>query len=188
MKKLSPEKRNQLILTMIGTLALVGAIYFFLIGPQKQENYKLDQETNTLRSKLAQINQTIKVADVTAKNATDIEVRLRLAEADVATGDVFAWVFDALRQFKSGYQISIPNIGQPALSEVDLLAGFPYKQISVSLQGTGFYHDIGKFVADLENKFPHMRVVNLSLEPAGDQSSEKLSFRMEIVTLTKTSA
>jgi Tfp pilus assembly protein PilO len=188
MKKISPEKRNQLVLTIIGTLALVGVVYFFLIGPQKLANRQLDQETSALEAKRAQINQTIKVADVTAKNAADVAVRLSQAETDVASGDVFAWVFDTLRQFKSGYHIEIPNIGQPTQTEVDLLAGFPYKQISVSLQGTGNFHDIGKFIADLENKFPHMRVANLSLEPAGDQSSEKLSFRMEIVTLTKTAA
>jgi hypothetical protein len=56
--------------------------------------------------------------------------------------------------------------------------------------GTGYFHDIGKFIADLENKFPHMRVVNLAIDPSNAQGAglEKLSFRMEIVALVKPNA
>ena len=124
MKKLSPEKRNQLILTIVGTLAMVSMVYFFLIGPQKQENGKLDQETQSLQTKLAQINQTIKQADVTAKNAADIAAKLSQAEADMAGGDVFAWVYDTLRQFKSGYHVDIPNIGTAGTGGSGFAGGF----------------------------------------------------------------
>ncbi len=40
-------KRNQLILVIVGTLALIGMVYFFLIGPQNEENHKLTAETST---------------------------------------------------------------------------------------------------------------------------------------------
>ena len=84
--------------------------------------------------------------------------------------------------------MEIPRIGQPAVEEVDLLPGVPYKQARIILSGSGYFHDIGKFLADFENTFPHMRIVNLKIDPytgAAGAGSEKLSFRTEVVVLVK---
>ena len=72
-------------------------------------------------------------------------------------------------------------------SDEEMLPGFPYRQIKFLIVGTGFYHDIGKFIADLENQFPHIRVLNLSIDSVAVQDStpEKLSFRMEVAALLK---
>lgn len=190
MKRLSPAKRKQLILVIIGTLALVGAVYFFMIQPQNAENHKLISDTSAAQIKLQKIKDTIKQSEATAKAATEVSTALSQAETDLATGDLFAWTYNIIRQFKAGYPLDIPTIGQPAQSEVDLISNFPYKQIKFSLTGTGYYQDIGKFVADFENRFPHMQMVNLEIEPTGgiDASKEKLSFRVDIVALIKPNA
>ncbi|HTQ49209.1 MAG TPA: GspMb/PilO family protein, partial [Candidatus Acidoferrales bacterium] len=64
---------------------------------------------------------------------------------------------------------------------------FPFKEIRVTISGTAYYHELGKFLADFENSFPHIRVVNLALEPvnATEAGNEKLSFRMDIIALVK---
>ena len=74
---------------------------------------------------------------------------------------------------------------QLSMGEVDLLPHFPYKQLKVTVGGTAYYHDLGKFIADFENAFPHMRFANLTLEPVGGtgDNSEKLTFRMDIIAL-----
>ena len=70
-----------------------------------------------------------------------------------------------------------------------LLPNFPYKQATLSLAGTAHFHDFGHFLADLENQFPHIRVLNLSLElnqsPAAEDQ-ETVSFKLDLVTLVKT--
>ena len=68
---------------------------------------------------------------------------------------------------------------------MDLLPHFPYKQLKVTVNGTAYYHDLGKFIADFENTYPHARVVNLTIDPAGGtgDDSEKLAFRMDIIAL-----
>jgi hypothetical protein len=72
-----------------------------------------------------------------------------------------------------------------------MLPNFPYKQASITVLGTAHYHDLGRFVADFENQFPHIRLLNLSVEvapaPAPGQV-EMLSFKVEIVTLVKPNA
>ena len=71
------------------------------------------------------------------------------------------------------------------MGEVDLMPHFPYKQLKVTVGGTAYYHDLGKFIADFENTYPHARIANLTLEPVGGtaDSGEKLAFRMDIIAL-----
>jgi hypothetical protein len=105
----------------------------------------------------------------------------------MASGDLYSWTYDTIRRFKQPYKVEIPEIGHPTIGEMDLLPSFPYKQIRLALNGTGYYHDVGKFISDFENNFPHSRVVNLIVEPAfgSDPSNEKLSFRMDVIALVK---
>jgi hypothetical protein len=54
--------------------------------------------------------------------------------------------------------------------------------------GSAQFHDLGRFLADLENQFPHVRLLNLSLDvsaPSPTVEPETLSFKMDIVTLAK---
>jgi hypothetical protein len=187
MKRLSPDKRNKLLMAIVGSIGAVSLIYFFLISPQIIQNTKLKTTINTQNNQLELIQSTLRTAQTSAVAADENSSNLAATEADIASGDLYAWTYDTIRKFKAGYQVDIPAIGQPAPMENDLFASFPYKQIKFLLAGTGYYHDIGKFVAGLENKFPHMRVINLTLEPAGgpDATTDKLSFRMEVVALVR---
>ena len=74
----------------------------------------------------------------------------------------------------------------PSTGEMPMIPSFPYKQASVQVQGSAYYYDLGKFLADFENHFPYMRLQNLVLEPGGGgEDREKLSFHMDIITLVK---
>ena len=187
MKRLSPEKRNHLILVTAGTIAAIALVYFFLIGPQNTANAKLSDQIVSAKERLHKMQATIKNAKQTAQNVAVDKTKLQSEEKDVASGDLFAWTYATMRRFKAHYKLDIPTIGQPVESDVDLIPNFPFKQIKFSIIGSGYYHDIGKFVSDLENKFPHMRVLNLTIDAGGGQaaSSQKLSFRLEVVALVK---
>ena len=190
MKRLPPDKRNKLIFVLLGTFGVIGMVYYFLIGPQNEQNLKLKANTAAESGKLQQIKKALKQTSATASAADEIAQKLQQAEEDSASGDLFAWTYDTIRQFKISRHIEIATIGRPVQGEVDLLPGFPYKQIKFQITGSGYYHDIGKFVADFENKYPHMRVINLSLDSSGapDSVPEKLSFRLDIAALVKPNA
>jgi len=187
MKRLSKEKRNQLIMVAIITLAILGAIYFGLIKPQYDSLTSIASDKKAADTKLQGIKHTITNADVTANSLIAISSDITHAEEDMASGDLYSWSYNTLRRFKQPYAVEIPEIGHPAFSDVDLLPSFPYKQIRFSVNGTAYYHDLGKFIADFENNFPHARVVRLSLESmtGPDATGEKLSFKMEIIALVK---
>ena len=188
MKRLPPAKRNMLIVVAVATVALIALIYFSLIQPQNRKNNSLAADTKTAKAKWEQYKTIIKQANATASQLDEISSQLNRAENDIATGDFYSWTYDTIRRFKANYRLEIPTIGTPAISDVDLLPNLPYKQVKITLNGTGYFHDIGKFFADFENTFPHMRLVNLQLEqtagPAG-AASERLSFRTDVVVLVK---
>ena len=185
MRRLPSAKRNQLIMVVLGTAAVICLVYFLLIGPQNDENARLAAASSSQKAELQKIKDGINQRAATETAQREIADQLTRAEEDVATGDIYVWTYDTLRRFKS--TVEIPSITQPIVSEEDLLPNFPYKQLKVTLVGSAFYHDLGKFVADFENNFPHMRLVNLSVEPATTASgpTEKLNFRVDVIALIR---
>ena len=186
MKRLSKEKRNQLIIVAAATLAVLGVIYFGLIQRQYGSIAKVAKDKRAAATKLLAIKTTITNAAAITKELGESSATLEQTESDMATGDLYSWTYDTIRHFKQPYRVDIPEVGQPAVGDMDLLPDFPYKQIRFSVSGTAYYHDLGKFIADFENNFPHARLVNLTVEPmSGAENSEKLGFRMEIIALVK---
>jgi len=188
---MSKEKRNQLFFVAIITIAVLVLIGFAFIHPQLQTLSKIKANKKDALAKLQQINDTIKHTDATEAALASVTDALSHAEEDMASGDIYSWTYDTIRRFKIPYQVDIPQIGQPEMGNVDLLPNFPYKQVKFTVNGTAYYHDFGKFIAAFENTFPHIRIVNLTMDPlppGPDGSTEKLSFRMDIVALIKSNS
>lgn len=189
MKKLSKEKRNQLVLVVLGTAGLMAGLWLGLISSQQQSLRGLADSKVTAMRKLEQVKQTIENAEAIESQLKDASKRLNKIESGMATGDLYSWAITTIRQFKPPYKVEIPQFSQiDGPKDVPMLAGFPYKQINMSISGTAMYHDFGKFVSDFENQFPYLRVLNLSLEPSSvvaGNDREKLSFKMEVAALVK---
>lgn len=183
----SKEKRTQLLFVVAGTVVVLAGIGFGLIRPQYKALDAIAKQHKSETQNLLTIQETIKRGDDTANELANATYKLQKAEEDMASGDVYAWTYDTIRKFKVAYHVDIPAIGQPVKGEVDLIPQFPYQQIKFNISGTAFYHDLGKFVSDFENTFPHIRIVNLTIQPGllTGADVEKLDFRMDIIALVK---
>jgi hypothetical protein len=188
MNRLSPEKRNQLIIAIVGAVVALALIYFGLIGPEKATLVRIDNDKAAAVIELQKVEEAIKKAPSTETELANAVYSLSQAETDIASGDIYAWANDTIRRFKANYKgVDIPVIGQPSKGDVEVLTGIPYQQLKVTLNGTAYYHDLGKFISELENTYSHIRVVNLQIEPAGSGGdNEKLSFKFDFVALIKT--
>jgi Tfp pilus assembly protein PilO len=184
MNKLPKEKRNQFIVVVLITVVVLSGIFFGLIRMQHDSLSKIKQDTSDAKTKLQKYQNTINSSDAVQSQLIDVSYNLNSAEDDMASGDIYAWTIDLIRRFKTSYKVEIPQIGQPEMSDVDILPNFPYKQVKFTVNGTAYYHDFGKFVMDFENAFPHIRLVNLSLEPVSG-GGEKLSFKVDMIALVK---
>ena len=178
------NKRRHLAFVLIGVVVALGAVWFFVIRPQDDTLHKILAKERAAENQLQTMKTTGKESDAVAAGLAGVSNALAQAQSDMASGDIYAWMYNTIRRFKAAYKVEIPQIGQPALSDVDLLPDFPYRQLKATVSGTAYYQDFGKFIADLENQFPHLRVANLTLEPA-DKNDEKLAFRMDIIALIK---
>jgi Tfp pilus assembly protein PilO len=188
-RKLPKEKRNKLVAVVLGTVVALAGLYFGLIKYQEQNLERLAEKKVAVEKRRQQVLNAIKHASQIETDLASAKKSLADGEADIASGDLYSWVVNWLRGFKAPYKVEIPQFSQlgPPV-DVNLLHGFPYKQATLSVAGTAHFHDLGRFVADLENKFPHMRVVNLTLElnqsPAAEDQ-ETVSFTLDVVTLVK---
>jgi hypothetical protein len=189
-KTLPKDKRNQLIVAALITVVVLGGLGFGLIKWQYGKLNELAEKKEVAEKKLIRVKDGINRAD---QIETEFNAKHKLLteqeEAMASGGDLYSWLVNLLRRFKLPYRVDIPQISQPtAPGDMNLLPRFPYKQVTLRVSGTAYYHDFGKFIADFENQFPHIRVVNLLLEPTtsvGSSEKEKLAFQMDIVTLVK---
>ncbi len=189
MRRLSKQKKQQLLLTVLVTLTVLTGIWFGLIRVQQQSIVKVKEKTVAARKQLDSVKTTITRAEEIEASLTQGREVLSQIEENMADGDLYAWLITRIREFKTPYRIDIPQFSQiNGPRPVDILPAFPYKQAGLTIAGTGRFSDIGMFICDFENQHPFWRLSNVVLEPAtagtaGD--NEKLSFRMDVLALVK---
>jgi hypothetical protein len=187
-KKLSKEKRQHLVAVALLTVAALGGLGFGLIQTQYATLRNIASETEDARRKLTRMKTAIQQAHEIETQLAERRQSLAALENEMSAGDLYSWGLDFLRRFRAAYKVEVPAIAQPVVGETTILAKFPYKQAVFTVGGTAFYHDLGRFIADFENQFPYLRIVNLSLDPASASTrgeQEKLEFKMDIVALVR---
>jgi len=65
---------------------------------------------------------------LTASQLVDLTLDLRIAESDMASGDLYSWTYGTIRAIQAPYKREIPEIGPPKVAGVELFAAFSYKQ------------------------------------------------------------
>ena len=188
MNKISRQKRQQLILVTLLTLTAVLGLWFFLIRHQQAVSRAFEDRKQKCEKKLAEIRETIKNSKQIEIDLVAVGNNLEYQERDMASGDYYASMVNTIRNFRNPHNVDIPQFTAGGTGDVKLLPKFPYKQFTVTISGTAYYFDLGKFVADFENQFPTSRILNLELSPVSGtapEEKEKLAFKMDIVSLVK---
>ena len=181
MKRLSKQKRDQLILVCIVILMVLVGLWFLLIRSQKESLQSLRAQKTTKEDKAANMQKEIEKTKSVETELHDVDTKLADREQDMVSGDYYASLVNTVRRFKLAYKLDIPQFSPAAsVTDVDLLPKFPYKQVRIAISGTGYYEEIGKFIADFENEYSVSRIVNLELTPYSGpvDAKEKLTFRM----------
>jgi Tfp pilus assembly protein PilO len=190
--KLPKEKRLQLVLVVVVTAVILAGLGFSLVKSQYQSLQRLEKLKRGAQDKLQRIQNTVKQADQLEQELARARQALRAAETDTASGDLYASVITTLRHFKANYQVEIPQFSPLSPEgDVTLLANFPYKQAVLTVSGIAHFQEFGRFLADFENQFPHVRIVNLTIDPnpsPNPEQRETISFKIDIVTLVRPNA
>ncbi|MCW5555720.1 MAG: hypothetical protein KIS67_26620 [Verrucomicrobiae bacterium] len=186
--KLPKQKRNQLVMVVLLTLVVLAGLGYGLIKLQFDKLAQLARQTEEAERKLGQMQEQIKRADHLEAELAEARGVLDGLEQGMAHSDSYSWIINTIRTFRVEHKVDPPQFSPSAeVGAVNLLPRFPYKQARLSLSGTAYYHDLGAFVADFENRFPHIRILNLDVErsPGTTKDQEKLTFRMDVAALVR---
>ena len=187
--KLSAEKRNQLILIGLGTVGVVAGLWVGLISYQETKLKEAAAKIEKTKTEIEKMRRVEREQGQLAEDLKQAEDKLSSIEANMPNGDLYAWFLSQVKQFNApSYKVVIPSLGAPSVSEVGMFLNFPYHQATIEISGTAYYWDLGKFVADFENRYPYGRVQNLAMEPmsgATPEEKERLNFHMDFVVLLK---
>lgn len=191
MNKLPKDKRNKLILVVMATAIVLAGLYFGLIANQQESLDALKGKAATERKKQADMDLAIKNGRALDAQLEQASTTLAASEENMASGDAYLWIVNTIRQFQGAYKVELPQISTINVGPMTLLPRFPYKQLTITVGGTAYYHDLGQFIAAFENRFPEMRIQNLDVQPMANARSsdrEKLTFKMDIVALVKSNS
>jgi hypothetical protein len=192
MNKLSKEKKMQLVLVSLATAGVITGLWMGLLSLQKNKIKDISAKISATEAQISKVAKVVKNASQAEESLKEADAKLSAIEETMPAGDLYSWMVSTLRQFNvASYRVDLPQIGVPSVGEVRMFPSFPYHQATVSVGGTAYYYEFGKFLSDFENRFPYMQVQNLNLEPGfgtNPDEKEKLAFRKNIVALVKTNA
>jgi Tfp pilus assembly protein PilO len=190
MNNLPKAKRDQLILITIFTIAIVAALILFVGDSQSSELKRTQLKTESTRTKLSAADKLCREEPQLQQRLQDLTKELTAREAQLAPDhDTYAWLLQSLAQFLSthrGAGITGSGVSQPEIGEANMIPKFSYKTATFHVKANGYFHDLGRFVADIESQFPYVRVQNIEMTrgSAGPNNDpEKLSSSFDIVML-----
>src|SRR5690349_2966251 len=103
MKNLPKEKRKQLILVGLVVAILAGGWYMAVFRSQTESLKNMRAKRDAALKKLQEVKLAIKTADEVETQLCDVKKRLEQVEDTMASGDLYSWAINTVRQFKLGY-------------------------------------------------------------------------------------
>ena len=169
MTKLSKEKKERLILVVMGLGGLLLVLYTMVIGGQKDELLALNGKLAIVQDKLAKAERMVDNADTIETELTNLRAELKARQEFMAPqGQYYIWFFKLLDGFRQELRLEpnfIMDVTQPEIGTVGMLPKFPYNAGFFGVRVSGQFQEIGRFFAELENRYPYMRIQSVRLQP-----------------------
>lgn len=182
LRKLPKDKLQKVVFVCIVTLgAVVGVVQFYVVG-----NWNTYRDT---RSRIATLNDQIRQSEDAARQAVkeetyrhQVELFAETQQAAMIAGDPFAWVVREISLLAEKHSIHVE--GLHAGSKLELSGNYKCPPYSTRIDFTGGYDEIGKFIRDLETRFPTGEIRSLSVSASAEdknreQATVELILRMQ---------
>jgi hypothetical protein len=191
MSNVSKQRKEKLTLAVMMSLAGIAGIWFGLLEPQQAAILNKAKLLTETQGKLSAVQRELRLTESFKAHLESARHQIESMEAKMPTGDVYRWAIRSMTSLQTN-NVEIANLEPPRIADSSILPKIPYKTALLSVNGTAHYHDFGRFLASLENSFPHMRVQRLELEPmqfgeATAAGQEQLNFKLEMLALVKAS-
>ena len=141
----------------------------FVLGAQKDRLAALHKQMITTKDKLSKAERLVRSAPMIEASLKDNQKLIENRQETMAPqGQYYYWFLKLMDQFREGQKLNavlIVDIMQPEFIEAGLFPGFPYKAACFGMRLNGQFHDLGRFIADLENTYPYFRVQSVKMSP-----------------------
>jgi len=206
MLRLTKEKRDKLVVTVLFSVMAIFLIKGTLMGMQDSKIAQLQKNLEDAEKKATEAQRIVARKSQIAAELEDVQHTVNLVEGEMPTeGNAYAWITQTINNYRNErlgqYQhLEFKDFQPPVFQDIGILPsksttaekGIPYQGARFKISGVGYYHDLGKFLADFENDFRYIRFENFVVatysesnaadnESANASQSELLSFRMEVV-------
>src|SRR5579872_3624119 len=203
--KLSKAQRDQMIMVIVGTLAIGAALWYFVVNDRNQALAQTQVKSQQTRDKLGKAEDLLRHSEMIAETLHAQSNKLAQIESTLAPDrDAYSWVITNMNFFvtnweskmanESGappglnttiaHEVHISSYSQADVSDKGIIPRFPYRWATFHVKGVAYFHDLGKFISDLENTYKYYRLQNLDVAPTTGLTAEqeKLSFSFDIVS------
>lgn len=190
MSKWSGQTKQRVTLLALGTIAVVGVIWFLIITNLRIQLKNNADKIEAVRRQLNYTRSGIRLAEKYNVELNRNRSLLDDYENQMAGGDLYRWVIKALRPLQAQYDVTVIDFTPPQIAELNIPPKVPYKAATYTVAGQARFHEFGAFLAELENSSPFIRIKGLSLEATSSglsaaNRSDKLAFKLEFSTLIK---
>lgn len=200
--RLNKQKRDRLILVAILTLAFSAGVWQLLIQANMGRLAKAREMEAAALKKFEQAKLFLQGTETLENEALVVSNELALAEGMMANrADPYAWSYQLITTATNHAKVKLElkEITRPqAPGPVGILPDFPYESVSFEVRGLAFYEDLGRFLAEFENRYPFFQTRNLQIGlaqesddgngPGKGKLAQRLSFRLDVVALVQPSS
>jgi len=200
--RLNKQKRDRLILVAILTLAFSAGVWQLLIQANMGRLAKAREMESAALKKFEQAKVFLQGTETLENEALVLSNELARAEGVMADrADPYAWSYQLITMAtnQANVRLELKEITRPqAPGPVGILPEFPYDAVSFEVRGLAFYEDLGRFLAEFENRYPFFQTRNLQIGVAQESDDgagpgkgnlgQRLSFRLDVVALVQPSS
>jgi len=166
-------------------------LWGIIIRPTQNHIKTLHDNLTETKRKIEFSQRAVNNTDRMNADLEDSNQRLNQKEnRGVASGDIYLWVVNLLLEMQTTNSVEFREFEQPRIGDLTMGPWIPYHAAMCRVRGIGRYHELGKFLANFENRYPLIRLLKLELEPASDFRVDpnlpgKLTIDMEFIVLVK---
>jgi hypothetical protein len=198
--KLAKRKRDHLILVAILTVALSAGVWQLLIQSTKERLAKARELETAAAKKFEAAAAFLQGSSGLEDQAAVLSNQLAQIEGTLANrADPFAWSYQLIMRAtnQANARLELREVTRPQPpGPVGILPEFPYQAVSFEVRGVAYWEELGRFLADFENRNPYFYTRNLQLglareaddsktdSGAGDRV-ERLTFKVDVVALVQ---
>src|SRR5690348_5109213 len=100
MKNLPKEKRDQLILCLIGTIAVTAGLWYGLISTMRQGVEVMAKQNDEKKTKVVNAQRLVNSTSDLQKGLEQAMAKLAVIEDSMAAGDMYSWIILRVNKFR----------------------------------------------------------------------------------------